>query len=69
MTDRGYKLPQGKSLEDFTDTEELADYALEAAEVLYAAGILQGGDGGRLDPRGEITRAEMAVLLDRALGK
>lgn len=69
MTDRGYKLPQGKSLEDFTDTEELAGYAVEAAEVLYAAGILQGGDGGRLNPRGEITRAEMAVLLDRALGK
>ena len=69
MTDRGYKLPQGKALDDFTDVDQLADYALEAAEVLYAAGILQGGDGNRLNPRGEITRAEMAVLLDRALGK
>ena len=69
MTDRGYKLPQGKSLADFSDADQLADYALEAAQVLYAAGILQGGDENRLDPRGEITRAEMAVLLDRALGK
>ncbi len=69
MTDRGYKLPQAGSLEAFTDVEDLADYAAEAAGVLCAAGILQGGDGGRLDPRGEITRAEMAVLLDRAFGK
>lgn len=69
MTDRGYRLPQGKALDGFADVDQLADYALEAAQVLYAAGILQGTDENCLDPRGEITRAEMAVLLDRALRK
>ncbi len=28
-------------------------------------GILQGKGGGRLDPRGTATRAEVAVILER----
>ena len=50
------------SLSDFSDEELIADYAEEAIEVLYKAGILSGS-GGLLDPLGNSTRAQLAQVL------
>ena len=52
----------------FSDAGDLASYAKEAAETLYAKGVLRGNGSGKLDPLSPITRAEMACLLYRAFG-
>ncbi len=43
-------------------------WAAEAAEALYDAGITQGCGGGRFCPEDSVSRAEVAVLVARALG-
>ena len=57
--------PDSKALAGFTDTGDVASYALDATESLAAYGLVQGS-GGRLMPRKEMTRAEVATLLARA---
>ena len=34
---------------------------------LVQAGVIQGDNNGRLNPKGSLTRAEMAVILHRVL--
>ena len=48
----------------WTDAESVDDWALEAVSLLTDLGILRG-DGGVLRPDDPVTRAELAVLLDR----
>lgn len=38
-----------------------------AVQEMYAAGIFTGKDGGRFDPNGSATRAEIAVIVSRLL--
>lgn len=59
-------LPSPGDLSQFSDQNDLAPYAREAAGVLLSAGILEGNDAHQLQPRSPITRAEMAVLICRA---
>ena len=56
------------SLSDFTDAEEISDYAEKAMESLVAAGIISGSDG-KFDPLGGSTRAQMAQVLYNILSK
>ena len=51
-------------LADFTDSAQVADYAKDAVSRLVAAGAVQG-DHGRINPLGQATRAEVAVILGR----
>lgn len=53
-------------LSKFTDGKQVADYAVESVSALINAGVIAGAKG-KLNPTGEITRAEMAVMLYRAL--
>jgi len=63
----GIKLPTNKgSLSQFADADKIADYAVEAAQALVAAGVINGSDG-KLNPRSSISRAEMATVLYRVL--
>ena len=49
-------------LDSFADKDLIADYAKGHTATLVAQGIVSGkGDG--IDPRGQLTRAEMAALL------
>ncbi|MEG2378061.1 MAG: S-layer homology domain-containing protein, partial [Clostridia bacterium] len=64
----GYKLDtatQG-ALDAFADSDDIAEYAREAAALLVKNGIIAGNDG-RLNPTANTTRAEVAVLLSRVL--
>lgn len=54
------------ALENFSDASQVGDYAREAAEAFVKAGLLQG-NGGLLCPLDTMSRAEMAVLLERVL--
>ncbi len=50
------------SLSDFSDTDEISDYADDAMKTLVAAGIISGSDG-KLMPMGNSTRAQMAQVI------
>ena len=49
-------------LEQFADRELIAEYARGYAATLVAQGVVSGKGSG-IDPRGQLTRAEMAALL------
>ena len=49
------------------DRKELKRRAREAMGHAVGAGLLQGDDAGRLDPRGTASRAALAVVLQRML--
>ncbi len=51
-------------LEDFADADLVAPYARGYLAALVDAGILKG-DNGRLNPKSNITRAQMVVIVDR----
>lgn len=60
----GKECPTGslKVLEQFSDRAQIADYAKGHTATLVAQGVVSGkGDG--IDPKGNLTRAEMAALL------
>lgn len=47
----------------FTDAAEVSDYALKALRWAVERGIINGYAGGRLDPQGRATRAQVAQML------
>jgi len=51
-----------KDLSAFTDSGDVSTYAEGAVATLVKAGIVSGSNG-KLNPKGNITRAEMAVIL------
>ena len=52
----------------FADGAERAGWAEEALSWALATGLLTGKDGGRLDPAGNASRAEVAAVLERLVG-
>ncbi len=61
----GDNCPQ--DLSSFTDIEGLSETAYEAMTKAYRRGIIDGYDDGTLRPYGEVTRAEFAQMVYRAL--
>ncbi|MDR1530949.1 MAG: S-layer homology domain-containing protein [Clostridiales bacterium] len=59
------QLPEKRPYTDFTDEAECADYARAAIEALFKAGVINGRENGRFDPKGSATRAEAAAMLHR----
>ena len=53
------------SLDGFADKDAASGYAADALCWAVGEGLLTGKDGGRLDPAGTATRAEMAAILMR----
>ena len=51
------------SLSAYADGDSVSDWAAEAMAWAVDAGVLNGKDGGRLDPQGQLTRAEAAQIL------
>jgi hypothetical protein len=65
------QLPQGdsgKTLSDFTDAGQIDTWAKEALTLLVRTGTV-GGSGGKLNPTGTTTRAEIAQVLYNLLGR
>lgn len=54
------------NLSGFSDSGEVSDYAVGAVATLVKAGVIKGTNG-KINPKGSITRAEMAVILYRVL--
>lgn len=50
-------------LSSFTDSDDIADYAAEAINVLKQAGIIDGYEDGSFGPRDAVTRAQAAKVI------
>lgn len=53
------------SLDSFVDRNAAGSYAADALAWAVGEGLLSGKDGGRLDPTGTASRAELATILMR----
>lgn len=62
LNDAPYKLMDG-----FSDLSDISDYASEAFQTLYNFGVISGDDNGRLNPKGNITRGEVAKILSEII--
>ncbi len=56
-------------LGQFTDASLVAEYAKTEVAAMVAAGIVQGNADGTVNPLGNATRAEAAVIMSRILAK
>lgn len=63
--DQGYDVSASDLLADFSDAAQIASYARQAMEWGVAKGLITGTGGGLLDPRGMVTRAQIAAILAR----
>lgn len=50
-----------------TDADTISEYAAEAVIALFQSGVISGDDDGNFAPKREITRAEAACMLYKAL--
>ena len=48
---------------DFTDSEDIAEYAKEAVSVMNESGFIKGFPNGSFGPKETCTRAQMAVVI------
>lgn len=53
-------------LDQFSDRDQIADYAVVHTATLVSQGLVSGKGTG-IDPKGNLTRAEMAAILYKAL--
>ncbi|MDF2652361.1 MAG: 6-bladed beta-propeller, partial [Paenibacillus sp.] len=65
---RALQLPDGSSGLTFADREQIGSWAADAVAKAVEAGIITGYDDGSFRPDVAINRAEMAVMIARALG-
>ncbi len=65
---RGMKLTGEADLNAFSDNGLVADYALAHVKAMISSGLVKGNADGTLNPTGNTTRAEAAVIMDRILG-
>lgn len=65
MQHKGYTNTATSSALNFTDSAKVADYAKEAVAELQAQGIMTGYNG-KVNPKNNLTRAQMAKILKNA---
>ncbi|MCL2708144.1 MAG: S-layer homology domain-containing protein [Defluviitaleaceae bacterium] len=63
----GIELPELRGAPSFQDDADSANYAKDAIERFFRAGIINGKAGGVFDPGGEAVRAEFAAMLKKFL--
>ena len=64
---KGWNINGASSLSAFPDGSQVAEWAVRAMEWTYSEGLIIGRDDGRLDPKGQASRAEVATILMRLL--
>ena len=61
----GLTLPETSTAGGFSDTASVSPWASDAVSMALRAGLLTGKPGGLIDPQGQASRAEIAVMLQR----
>ena len=64
---RGMNLAGEADMTVFSDSGLVADYALAHVKAMISSGLIKGNADGTLNPTGNTTRAEVAVIMDRIL--
>ena len=54
-------------LSQFTDLESVSDWALENVSWAVGAGLINGKEGNIIDPKGNTTREQAAIMLERLI--
>lgn len=60
-----YTTPKTREAVTFADSASIASWAKDSVKAMQRAGIMNGKDGNRFDPKGTATRAEAAAVLHR----
>ena len=60
---KSIELPVTRESGVFSDASSVSDWAVDAVQAMYKAGVLNGKGGGIFDPKGTATRAEVAQML------
>lgn len=63
------KLDVEKDYVAFKDEAAISPFAKEAVKELYEVGIIGGAPDGTFNPKGSVTRAQVAAMIDRFLLK
>ncbi len=65
----GWTLTAGtrSDLSAFSDSSAVSDYAVSDLAAMVRLGVFQGGSDGKLNPQSPLSRAQMAVILCRAI--
>jgi hypothetical protein len=58
-------IPRAQEYIMFADEAQISDYAKAAVQTLHKLGIIQGVGGNTIDPKGMVTRAQLAAMLRR----
>ena len=69
MTSRALKLKNAGDLSAFSDNASVADYAKDHVAAMVAEGLVKGNADGTVNPLGNTTRAEAAMICWRILNK
>ncbi|MBQ7036808.1 MAG: S-layer homology domain-containing protein [Clostridia bacterium] len=69
MTSRAMRLAGAADLGAFSDSGIIADYAASHVSAMVAEGLIKGNADGTINPLGNTTRAEAAVIMNRILNK
>lgn len=64
---KGYGVSAQDDLSAFTDAESISGWALNAVKWAVAEKLLSGVGNGLLSPKGQVTRAQIAVILKNYL--
>jgi len=62
----GLTLPELRADEAFEDDGQIADYAKDAVYALFRSNVISGSNGN-YNPNGDVTRAEVAAMLQNFL--
>ena len=62
---KGYDVSASDDLSAFPDADQTGSWAVDAVKWAVGSGLLNGKDGGLLDPLGVASRAEVATMLMR----
>ena len=68
VDNKSIMLDKQYDLSDFTDSDEIADYAKEAINLFKEAGVIDGYENGAFGPRDAVTRAAAAKVIAILIG-
>ena len=63
----GYSIPKTLEAVTFADNAQISSWAKDAVKAMQQAGVLSGKANNLFDPKGNATRAQVAVMLHRFL--
>lgn len=64
-----FKYQKWEDCMEYTDKDKIPAWAREGVAYCTANGLMDGVDGGRFDPEGVVTRAQLATVLARLANK